>query len=325
MNSTPSNSILNTIDDPVILEKILKRIRATKINVLLIGGTGAGKSSTINALFQDYGKGLKNQAKVGQTSNPQTMDVKPHELDNLVIWDTPGLGDSTEKDQIHQRNIIEILKKEDLNGQPLIDLIFLVLDASSRDFSSAYTLIKEVVLPNLDENDRKRLLIGLNKADMALSNRHWNKKESKPEPKLIERLEEQVQTVKARVKAETGLDVEPIYFSAGYKDEDEAQRPYNLQKLLSFIMERLPEKKRASIATHINQDEANFRSNDGQEDYGKKVEDSVSTSILVYVKEVFAEAYDKAKEFITDPVVVETAKKILVDVTTTLFKKIFKK
>lgn len=321
MNSTLLNSILTTIDDPVILEKILNRIRATKINVLLIGGTGAGKSSTINALFQDYGKGLKSQAKVGQTSNPQTMDVKPHELDNLVIWDTPGLGDSTEKDQIHQSNIIEILQKKDLNGQPLIDLVFLVLDAGSRDFSSAYTLIKEVVLPNLDENDRKCLLIGINKADMALSNRHWNKEESKPEPKLIVRLEEQVQTVKSRIKAETGLDVEPIYFSAGYKDEDEAQRPYNLQKLLSFIMERLPEKKRASISTHINQDQTNFQSNDGQADYDKKVTESIRESIFGYAKEVLEDAYGKAKEFVTDPEVIKAGAKLLADAAAALLAK----
>lgn len=314
------NDILSAIDDKATLEKIYNRIRATKINVLLIGGTGAGKSSTINALFQDYGKGLKTQAKVGQTSNPQTMDVSAHELDNLVIWDTPGLGDSTEKDQDHQRKIIEILQKKDPHGQPLIDLIFLVLDASSKDFSSTYTLIKEVVLPNLHNDDRKCLLIGINQADMALKGRYWNKVESKPESKLIERLDEQVQTVKSRIKADTGLDVEPIYYSAGYKDEDEAQRPYNLQKLLSFILERLPEKKRASIATHINQDKANFQSNDDHADYGKKVEDSILSSIASYVKEVLAEAYGKAKEFVTDPEVIKAGAALLAGAVAKFFK-----
>ncbi len=317
------NDILSDIDDKQTLERLYKRIRATKINVLLIGGTGVGKSSTINALFQ--GKGLKAPAKVGQTSNPETMDVTPYDLDNLIVWDAPGLGDTTEKDQVHRRKIVETLQKKDPHGQPLIDLIFLVLDASSRDFSSAYTLIKEVVMPNLHKDDCKRLLIGINRADMALGSYHWNKEESQPEPKLIARLDEQVQTVKSRIKAETGLDVEPIYYAAGYKDEQEAQRPYNLQKLLSFILERLPEKKRASIATHINQDQTNFQSNDGKADYSKEVEDSIFSSIKSYFKEVLSEVYGKAKEFVTDPEVIKAGSEALTRAMREVFKTVMKK
>lgn len=315
-----AKNILNSIDDPEILKKIYNRIRSTKINVLLIGGTGVGKSSTINALFQDCGKGREAQAKVGQTSDPQTMEVISHELDNLIIWDTPGLGDTTEKDREHQRKIVEILNKSDQTGRPLIDLVFLILDAGSKDFSSAYTLIKEVVLPNLHQDDRKCLLIGINQADMALKGRYWDQELNIPQQKLIDRLDEQVQTVKSRIKDETGLDVEPIYYSAGYKDGDEEQRPYNLQKLMSFILERLPEKKRAAIAAHINKDEANFQSNDGKADYGKKVDDNVVDSISVYVRELLDEVYDKAKKFVTDPDNVKAASSFVANAILHLFK-----
>lgn len=315
-----NNDILSSIKDPAIAKEILNRIRAAKINVLLVGGTGVGKSSTISALFQDYGNGQKSQAKVGQTASPETMDVSAHELDNLVIWDTPGLGDSTEKDFEHQRKIVDLLKKTGPDGKPLVDLIFLVLDAGSRDFSSAYTLIKDVVLPNLDTADRKRLLIGINQADMALKGRHWDNKEGKPEPKLVERLDELVQTVKSRIKNDTDLDVEPIYYVAGYKDGDEVQKPYNLQKLLSFILERLPEKKRATVAEHINQKQENFASNDDKEDYSAKVETSVLSSIASYAKEVLDEVYEKAKKFATDPEVIKAATDILVKSVVVIFK-----
>ncbi len=119
MNTMQSSSILTSIDDKATLEKIYNRIRATKINVLLIGGSGVGKSSTINALFQ--GKGLQTPAKVGRTSNPETMDVIPYELDNLIVWDAPGLGDSPENDKKHRSKITETLQKKDTHGQPLID------------------------------------------------------------------------------------------------------------------------------------------------------------------------------------------------------------
>lgn len=301
---TPANDILSELSQDELL-KIRDRIRSTKVNVLLVGGTGVGKSSTIRALFQSHG--LESKATVGQTTKPETMDVSAHELDNLVIWDTPGLGDSPEKDKEHREEITKLLhKKDEVSGQPLIDLIFLILDASSRDFSSAFTLIKDVVLPNLHDNDRDRLLVGINQADHALKGHYWNQEESRPELKLVERLDELVQTVKDRIKDDTGLDVEPIYYSAGcIIDGEMLSRPYNLQKLLSFILDRLPKKKRAAIALYINEDKENFRSNDGKEDYQEKVEESVFSSFMEYVKEVATDLGKHLgkhlKDIVTDP------------------------
>lgn len=314
------NNPLDSINDLANAKEILSRIRATKINVLLIGGTGVGKSSTINALFQNYGDGQDTSVKVGKTSSPETMDVSSHELDNLVIWDTPGLGDSTTKDAEHKDKITSILMKKDSRGLPLVDLVFLVLDAGSRDFGSVYTLIKDVVLPNLQGDDRNRLLIGLNQADQAMKSRYWDKQENKPEPQLVKFLDEQVQTVKNRIKKETGLEVEPVYYSAGYTDGNEPQRPYNLQKLLSYILARLPEKKRAAVADHINPDQKNFQSNDDKKDYGKEVETSIFDSIATYAKEVFTEAYDKAKKFVTDPEVVKAGSNLLAGAVLVLLK-----
>jgi len=286
------------------LRKIRDRLRETKINVLLVGGTGVGKSSTINALFQSHEK--ESDAVVGGGTKPETMDVGAYELENLVIWDTPGLGDSPEKDKEHRDKIIELLHRKDDHDQPLIDLVFLILDAGSRDFSSAYTLIKDVILPNLDDSDRDRILIGLNQADQAMKGHYWNKEENKPESKLIERLDELSQTVKDRIKNDTGLNVDPIYYSAGCMIDDELlSRPYNLQKLLSFILDRLPKKKRAAIAFNINEDETNFQSNDDNEDYQEKVGKSILSSLMDYVKDVAGDVAknvgEQLKAIATDP------------------------
>lgn len=303
---TNMESVLSSIpkDD---LQKIRERINATKINVLLVGATGVGKSSTISALFQDAG--LESSAIIGQKATPETMDVSAHELDNLVIWDTPGLGDSPEKDREHQEKIIELLHRKDEHGSPLIDLVFLILDASSRDFGTAFTLIEDVIMPNMDDQDKDRLLVGLNQADNALKGRFWNHEENKPEPKLIERLDDLVVTVKERInKPGSGINVEPVYYSAGYiVDGEVLSRPYNLQKLLSFILERLPKKKRAVISTHINQNEGNFRSNDDKENYKEKVEESIFFSFLEWMKEVASGVGDELKKFATDPENLKTA------------------
>ena len=75
------------------LTKRLLKLKAEKINLLITGGTGCGKSSTINALFN------ANVAKVGVGVDPETMDITKYELDNLILWDSPGLGDGIEADK----------------------------------------------------------------------------------------------------------------------------------------------------------------------------------------------------------------------------------
>ena len=48
------------------------------------------------------------------------MENRKYELDNLVLWDTPGLGDGKEADNRHTKNIIKKLSELDKNGNALI-------------------------------------------------------------------------------------------------------------------------------------------------------------------------------------------------------------
>ena len=78
------------------LSRLLK-IRGRKVNIMLTGATGSGKSSTINALFN------MEVAKVGVGVDPETDCIAKYELDNLTIWDTPGLGDGVESEVVYFR------------------------------------------------------------------------------------------------------------------------------------------------------------------------------------------------------------------------------
>ena len=283
------------------LQKVLAQIRNTKVNVLLIGATGAGKSSTVNALFATQGHSHQ-QAAVGESANPETMDVSAHQLNNLVIWDTPGLGDSAEKDLQHQAKIVELLKRRDDKGQPLIDLVLLVLDAGSRDFGSAYKLIKEVVGPNLAGGDRSRLLVGINKADKFKHSSFWDFEENHPKPELLAKLDEQVLIVKQRIADDTGFRPDVVYYSAGEVDDGKLlQAPYNLLKLLSFILEHLPSKKRAALISDVNQNQENFESNDDKEDYKDAVEKSFFSSFKEVAADVLKQAGQVLVTALSDP------------------------
>ena len=129
--------------------KLLKNlfyIREQKINLMVTGATGCGKSSTINALFKT------EVAKVGTGVDPETMEITKYELDNLVIWDTPGLGDGKEADVRHAKNIVSKLNEKDGKGELLIDLVLVILDGSTRDLGTSYELINQVIVPNLGED-----------------------------------------------------------------------------------------------------------------------------------------------------------------------------
>lgn len=255
----------------------MNKLNDTKINILITGATGCGKSSTINALFGS------NQAKVGQGVDPETMDIRKFELNNIVLWDSPGLGDGKESDRRHSKNIIDKLHEKDADDNALIDLVLVLLDGSSRDLGTSYELINEVIIPNLGENT-DRLLVAINQCDIAMSGRHWNHEKNEPEAKLTAFLEEKVTSTKRRIKEATGVNVTPIYYSAGYKDDDEEQQPYNLSKLLMFIVNHTKPEKRAVYINDINKDNKMWEKDDELEDYTSNIQASLWDSVVSAAK-----------------------------------------
>lgn len=165
------NDIINSDIDELNKNKILKNImklKEQKINIMITGATGCGKSSTINAMFDT------EIAKVGVGVDPETMEIEKYELDNLILWDTPGLGDGKETDNRHSKNIIKKLSELDDQGKALIDLVLVILDGGSRDLGTSYELINQVIIPNLGEDKENRILVAINQADMAMKGRNWN-------------------------------------------------------------------------------------------------------------------------------------------------------
>lgn len=251
----------------------LQKLKKTKVNILVTGATGCGKSSTINALFGS------EKAKVGQGVNPETMEIQKFEYNNIILWDSPGLGDGKEADIRHSKNIIDKLYEKDSNDDVLIDLVLVILEGGTRDLGTSFELINQVIIPNLGE-DKKRLLIAINQADQAMKGRYWNHQENRPEPELIKFLDEKVTSTQSRIKEATGVDVEPIYYSAGYKDGDLSQNPYNLSKLLLFILRHTKEEKRAVFAQDTNKDKTMWKDDDRLEDYREKIQETFLESVM---------------------------------------------
>lgn len=247
-------------------------LKGKRVNLLITGATGCGKSSTINALFD------ADVSKVGMGVDPETMEIEKYELGHLVLWDSPGLGDGKDADNRHAKNLTAKLLERDSDGNPLIDLVLVILDGSSRDMGTSFELISNVIIPNLGD-DKSRILVAINQADMAMKGRGWDRVNNKPEPALEQFLQEKVESVRRRIKESTGVDVDPIYYSAGYKDGDAPQRPYNLTKLLYQIVHYTPKEKRTVYMNNINRDREMWKDDDKSKDYRNSILEDIVESI----------------------------------------------
>lgn len=217
------------------IEKKLEKARFRPLDVMVTGVTGAGKSTTLNTIFK------KNVATVGNGVDPETMDLDSYSLNDVFrLWDTPGLGNGVANDEIHKRKLVDLLYKTyslDGNIYGWIDSAIVVLEGLNRDMGSTYTLLNEVIVPNIQAD---RILVVINQADMAMKGRHWNKETNKPDEVLVDFLERQALSIQNRVKEATGVTIrKPVYYSAEYG--------YNIEKLLDFIIDNMIVERRPLV------------------------------------------------------------------------------
>ena len=257
----------------IVLDNLL-RLQKQKINIMITGATGSGKSSTINAMFRS------EVAKVGVGVDPETMDITKYTLRNMVLWDSPGLGDGKEADTRHAKNIISKLNERDSDGNALIDLVLVILDGGSRDLGTSYELINSVIIPNLGDNKEQRILVAINQCDMAMKGKHWDSVNNRPDEVLTQFLDEKAESVRRRIREGTGVDIMPVYYSAGYKDGTEQQAPYNLSKLLYLIIQHTPKKKRLIYAQNVSRKAEVWRDNDELKNYGEEIRKSFLDTVI---------------------------------------------
>lgn len=192
--------------------------------------------------------------------------------------------------------IKNLLEKND-DGKAKIDLVLVIVNATTRDLESTYKTINEAIMPYMEE--KERILIALNKCDKASDNPDitFDYKENKLSQELEEILEEKVKAIKERIKADTEIDVDVIYYAAGYYNEDtKEKRPaYNLNKLLAYIVDKAPLKKRLVFLKYQSKNKNDFKYDDNKENYAEKTK----KSWLETIKECANDIADFLMNFLT--------------------------
>jgi predicted GTPase len=217
------------------IDSKLTQARFRPLDVMVTGVTGAGKSTTLNSFFQ------KTVAKVGDGVDPETMELDAYQLNDIFrVWDTPGLGDGVEIDKIHKKKMVDLLYKTyslDGNAYGFIDIALIVIEGSNRDMGTTYTLLNEVIVPNIQ---RDRIFVVINQADVAMKGRHWNYETNTPDTQLVNFLEQQAYSIQKRVKEATGVNIlKPVYYSAEYG--------YNVKAVFDLIIDHMPLQRRPLI------------------------------------------------------------------------------
>lgn len=224
----------NTYRKDDVIRK-LTDMNISPLDALITGVTGAGKSTTLNTVFE------KTVAAVGDGTYPKTEMLESYTLDNCIrLWDTPGLGDGVKEDKNHSRKIISLLHKTYQRNNikyGFIDLVIVIIEGSNRDMGTTYTLLNDVIVPNIQKD---RIIVAINQADMAMKGCHWDYQKNMPDSVLKDFLEQQAFSIQRRVKEATGIIIKkPVYYSAQYK--------YNIDVFLDAIIDNIPTVKRKMI------------------------------------------------------------------------------
>ncbi len=223
----------------------------------LMGKTGAGKSSLINALFQSALSPVSNVSGCTRQAQRFNMTINNH---TLTFIDLPGVGESLERDkEYHQlyRNLL-----------PELDLIIWVLKADDRAWSSdeqCYRFLTEQC-----SYQSERFMFVLNQADKIEPCRQWNEHNHQPSLEQVANLELKQQAVITAFKPH-----HPVMTVS-------AAEGFQLTELAEQLIQALPAQASSGVARQLN---STYRTqsveNSARNDFGQCVSDIVDT--LIYI------------------------------------------
>ncbi|WP_176758736.1 YcjF family protein [Thiohalorhabdus denitrificans] len=114
------------------------RSSISKPNILVMGGTGTGKSSLVNMVFGE------ERAQVG-AGEPVTSGIKPYESEFVTIYDSEGYESGKENQNKYKENIVKFVTDREGKLEKQIHLVWYCISfASHRIWDIDIELVKEI-------------------------------------------------------------------------------------------------------------------------------------------------------------------------------------
>ena len=197
-------------------EHLLNVEREKPPKVAIIGKTGVGKSTTINALFNLNEKVSHDETG---TLEPNRKIVELPQGGKLAIIDMPGMGEDIEQD----KKWAEIYRKT----LPTADIVLYVIQANQKALREDQIILRDIV-QNVMGNLKGRLVVGLNQVD-KIGPGVWNTKFNYPSKEQDENIQRRCEAIKKELSSVLSIKVEQVeYYSA--------EKRYRLYNLLSTII-----------------------------------------------------------------------------------------
>lgn len=175
------------IDDAIIgIKEEITKVPLPKI--ALIGFTGVGKSSTLNALF-NAGQPTSDVKACTQKEAPIIGDVSKYtgSRGSIIVYDMPGLGEDLLSDKQHYQTYLQVL--------PVVDVAIWTFHTGDRAMTPMQDAMTKLS-NSLGHEFEHKLMFAINKADaIAPGESYWNQLTNSPSSEQkhnIEELEEYI-------------------------------------------------------------------------------------------------------------------------------------
>ena len=227
LSKTGNKNLVKTLSGTIVgdaMNDIANEIQEaieTPPQIVLIGKTGVGKSSTINKLF-DPKPNLPIDHVEPATVSIEVLTLSLGERGDLIIVDCPGLGDSSQADKRNMLAFKELLAQS--------DVAVWILKADDKTLGIDISFVKKI----LPKNIKDRLVVGINQID-NMQPGEWNIEFNVPSQEQEESIKRKEEVVRTKFN-EIGIEPFSIVSYSARKD-------YHLIKLFRALVDACPKER----------------------------------------------------------------------------------